>query len=95
MAMFFNYANNVYDSDDTTGMYTNYYVQPLRKIQKTWEEISAIIRNRLALERIRSFWTEDVPVLVSQKHVATFAPRRTVVPRGIVSWVRMGNRRPI
>lgn len=60
--------------------------------------LDRIHRDRQALAYVRSFWTEKVETVTPARAsliVFRVAPRRTVVPRGIVSWVRAGTRRPL
>lgn len=82
--------------DTGTGSYGNYQfnVPVYREVVKPLLSVKAWARVQLAWVRA-AFEPAPPPPPDSTQPPHCFAARRVVVPRGIVSWVRAGTRRPL
>lgn len=88
---------NIWPYYATNTLPGSWYVQVLPRFEPP-APVDPRARDRLALLNARRSTVRDRtsgPVHGPGPYVRALAPRRTVVARGVVSWVRAGTRRPL
>lgn len=103
-------AFNTYPTTSTWGQMTSNGTSPtvwngvyygyFQVIQRTTERVEALVEKLRASRRHRPryplpVWPEPLALRGDVHVVAARSHRRTVVPRGTVSWIRAGTRRPL
>lgn len=78
----------------TAAWFERWYQSGLERV-KTLVERAAEARARHRSRLPLPVWPADAGPTRSVAAAGCFAPRRVVVPRGTVSWIRAGTRRPL